>query len=95
MLLVSALIRRAHSPRTKMTVVDSYLEGRRYPDAAPPSEELSTELLDALKMVISVNSSYSTKLDIVSVCVCVCACVCVRVRVCVCVLPFTCLPNEN
>lgn len=49
----------------KMTVVDSYLEGRRYSEAAPPLKDLSDKLLDVLKLIICVNSSYSTKLDLV------------------------------
>ena len=55
----------------KMTVVDSFFEGNRFSEAAPPLSQLSTLLLDTLTLNISVNSSYSTKLDVVSVCVCV------------------------
>ena len=56
----------------RMTVVDSYIAHRRYTDVYPTVADLPPMVVEVLKQNIAVNSSYSSKLEPVSVSVCMC-----------------------
>ena len=49
----------------RMTVVESYFAGTKY-DVTPPTSDLPEDLLEVLKLGIAVNSSYTSKLIVVS-----------------------------
>ena len=48
-----------------MTVVESYFAGTKY-DVTPPPSDLPENLVDILKLGIAINSSYTSKLIVVS-----------------------------
>ena len=60
----------------RMTVVDSYIARKRYTDSYPSVADLPPLIVEVMQQNIAVNSSYSSKLEPVSVCACVCVYVC-------------------